>query len=170
LSGGVPIVDPAHHLAVFEIDGGEDADLAAEQFRRIGKRDHRRMQIATDAGRIGEAGRRPFRHELLEDLGHGFLAVKGPPESRIDVGQVRFGKVVRGRRRLVLALGSEIRFEERRHLWGRVRSVGDLRIERFCPQACGRQQRQRGGKYRSVFRCGALHPILPCFVSVRSTD
>src|SRR6516164_9339466 len=44
----VPIIYPAHHLAVLEIDRGKDADFAAEQFRSIGEGDQRRVEIATD--------------------------------------------------------------------------------------------------------------------------
>ena len=123
------------------------------------------MHVAADPGRIRETGRRPFRHELLEHLGHAFLAVERPAERRVDISQVRFGEMIRRRHRLVLALGGEIRLEERRHLRRRMRGVDDVRVKRFGTQARRHQQRHGGGsKWCGKFQCNVFHSILPSYV------
>ena len=67
------------------------------------------MRVATDPRRIGQTAFRPLRHVLLEQIGHALLAVKRPAQRRIDISQVRFGEMIRGGSRLVLALRRENR-------------------------------------------------------------
>src|SRR5580698_7636718 len=124
------------------------------------------MRIAADPCRIGKPGRRPFRHVLLEQIGHALLAVERPAQCRIDIGQMRFREMVGGGSRFVLALRREIRLEERGHFRCCVRGNDDLRIKRLGAQ-WNYRERQRGSG--SANDRGVFHKSPPCSLSVNVT-
>src|SRR5580700_4070224 len=124
------------------------------------------MGVAADPCRIGKPGRRPFRHVLLEQIGHALLAVERPAQCRIDIGQMRFREMVGGGSRFVLALRREIRLEERGHFRCCVRGNDDLRIKRLGAQ-WNYRERQRGSG--SANDRGVFHKSPPCSLSVNVT-
>src|SRR5580692_8381657 len=124
------------------------------------------MGVAADPCRIGKPGRRPFRHVLLEQIGHALLAVKRPAQCRIDIGQMRLREMVGGGSRFVLALCREIRLEERGHFRCCVRDNDDLRIKRLGAQ-WNYRERQRGSG--SANDRGVFHKSPPCSLFVNVT-